>query len=215
MTMLLTLAAGCSDNGSQSDSTTNKETNTVNSQGSAPSYSDGISFNTDASFDSEKVFKSIKINDTLLPCPFSLSDLGDEYSFGENYFLGDEPNPGRVIGNILHDGSKALSFDIYNVEASYQSDDKKLAQVKFDIISQDQDDTMNSHTLLSVNGISIGDKMETVGNTLGIPDSLSKDGDAPASYTYIDSNDTTKKIQFDFSEGLVSSITIYYNILSE
>lgn len=219
ITLLLTLPVGCSNNSSDSSennstasiSGTNAE-NSLEIQSHAPNER---SFNTDTNFNAEKVFKNIRIDDVLLPSPCSLSDFDDEYSFGMSLFDGEDSDSGRLVGNIIHDGSKALSFDIYNIKTVDRSDNKKLAKAEFDIISQTQDDAMDSHTLLSVDGISVGDKVEDVESTLGFPESLSMDGNDPASYTYISSDDKTKKIKIDFSEGNVSSITIYYNVLGE
>ncbi len=204
--MVFSHAAGCSDNSSQSDTSAN----TVGSQKSLSSFSQSDSSNQNAAFNAEKVFKNIRLNDTVLPNACSLSDLDSEYSFGENYFLGDEKNPGRAFGNILHDGVKALSFDIYSVPASDQSDPERLAKVRFDILSQSREDIVDSHAILSVDGISIGDKVDDVTNAFGAPESLAN-GESAESYTYVDPDDSSKKIQFDFSDKTVTAVTIFYS----
>lgn len=208
MTLLLTLPVGCSDKNTQSNSS--EGTTALSNQNTTTSSE--ISFNTNEKFNEKKVFENIKIDDILLPSPCSLSDFGKDFSFGMNIFDGEESDSGRLIGNILHDNNKAISFDIYSIKTSEQSNSDKLSQTKFDIISQTQDDAMSSHTLLSVNGITVGDKIKDVENALGIPDSLSMDGNTASSYTYMSSDDAARKIQIDFTDGNVSSIAIYYNV---
>lgn len=164
-------------------------------------------------FDVNKAFDSIQINGTMLPSSLCISDFGDKFTIGTKLFSGDEDNDGRLIGNLICNGEKSVSYDIYNVSNSEQSDDNKLKEIKLDIISQENSDAMASNTLLSVLGITVGDSMDDADKAFGIPETRNMTDTDSGTYTYTSDEDTSKMISLDFKDNIVTKITIYYSIL--
>ncbi|WP_337665834.1 hypothetical protein, partial [Pseudoruminococcus massiliensis] len=143
------------------------------------------------------------------PC---ISDFGNDFTLGTKLFSGDENNSGRLVGNLLSNKAKAISYDIYNVSNDEQSDEKKLKELKLDIISQENIDVMESKALLSVLGITVGDSMDDADKAFGMPDSRSMSEKNSGTYTYTSSEDTSKMISLEFKDNIVTKITIYYSV---
>lgn len=164
-------------------------------------------------FDINKAFDSIQISGTMLPLSPCISDFGDNFKLGTKLFNGDEDNPGRLIGNLLCNDAKSISYDIYNVSNSEQSDENKLKEVKLDIISQENSDAMASNTLLAVLGITVGDSMDDADKAFGMPAKRNMNDNNSGTYTYTSEEDTSKMISLDFKDNIVTKITVYYSIL--
>lgn len=200
--LLLFSASACSQGQTDSESTENQSAVPVER-----------SIMSNEAFDIKKAFDSIQINGTMLPPSPCISDFGDDFKLGTKLFSGDEDNSGRLIGNLLCNDAKSISYDIYNVSNSEQADEKKLKKVKLDIISQENSDAMASNTLLSVLGITVGDSMNDADKAFGIPEKRSMNTVNSGTYTYTSKEDTSKMISLDFEDDIVTKITIYYSIL--
>lgn len=190
---------------------TNNESNTLSEYQSVVSETRSIT--TNENFDIKKAFDSIQINGIMLPSPPCISDFGNDFTLGTKLFSGDENNSGRLVGNLLSNKAKSISYDIYNVSNDEQSDDAKLKKVKLDIISQEDTDAMASNSLLSVLGITVGDSMDDADKAFGIPETRNIADSNSGTYTYTSSDDTSKMISLDFKDNIVTKITIYYSVL--
>lgn len=203
--MILFSTTACSQGQNDNQSNTISENQFI--------VSDTRSISTNEKFDIKKAFESIQINGTMLPSSPCISDFGKDFTLGTKLFSGDEDNSGRLIGNLLSNKAKSISYDIYNISYTEQSDEKKLKEVKLDIISQENADAMASKTLLSVLGITVGDSMDDVDNAFGKPDNINMTDSNSGTYTYTSSEDTSKMISLDFEDNIVTKITIYYSVL--
>lgn len=203
--MILFSTTACSQGQSDNQSNTISENQFI--------VSDTRSISTNEKFDIKKAFESIQINGTMLPSSPCISDFGKDFTLGTKLFSGDEDNSGRLIGNLLSNKAKSISYDIYNISYTEQSDEKKLKEVKLDIISQENSDAMASKALLSVLGITVGDSMDDVDNAFGRPDNINMTDSNSGTYTYTSSEDTSKMISLDFEDNIVTKITIYYSVL--
>lgn len=203
--MILFSTTACSQGQNDNQSNTISENQFI--------VSDTRSISTNEKFDIKKAFESIQINGTMLPSSPCISDFGKDFTLGTKLFSGDEDNSGRLIGNLLSNKAKSISYDIYNISYTEQSDEKKLKEVKLDIISQENSDAMASKALLSVLGITVGDSMDDVDNAFGKPDNINMTDSNSGTYTYTSSEDTSKMISLDFEDNIVTKITIYYSVL--
>lgn len=203
--MILFSTTACSQGQNDNQSNTISENQFI--------VSDTRSISTNEKFDIKKAFESIQINGTMLPSSPCISDFGKDFTLGTKLFSGDEDNSGRLIGNLLSNKAKSISYDIYNISYTEQSDEKKLKEVKLDIISQENSDAMASKALLSVLGITVGDSMDDVDNAFGRPDNINMTDSNSGTYTYTSSEDTSKMISLDFEDNIVTKITIYYSVL--
>ena len=203
--MLLLSAAACSQGQTDNQNSTVSENQNI--------VSDARSIKTDKKFDIKKAFDSIQINGTMLPSPPCISDFGKDFTLGTKLFSGDKDTSGRLIGNLLSNKAKSISYDIYNVSNDEQRDDTKLKKVKLDIISQENADAMASNSLLSVLGITVGDSMDDADKAFGIPETRSITDSNSGIYTYTSNEDTSKMISLDFKDNIVTKITIYYSVL--
>ena len=202
--MILLSTTACSQGENNNESNAVSEIQNV--------VSETRSIKTDKKFDIKKAFNSIQINGTMLPSPPCISDFGNDFTLGTKLFSGDENNSGRLIGNLLSNKAKAISYDIYNVSNAEQSDDKKLKELKLDIISQENTDVMESKALLSVLGITVGDSMDDADKAFGIPATRNITDSNSGTYTYTSSEDSSKMISLDFNDNIVTKITIYYSV---
>lgn len=202
--MILLSTTACSQGEANNESSTLSEYQSI--------VSETRSITTNESFNIKKAFNSIQINGTMLPSPPCISDFGNDFTLGTKLFSGDENNSGRLVGNLLSNKAKAISYDIYNVSNDEQSDEKKLKELKLDIISQENIDVMESKALLSVLGITVGDSMDDADKAFGMPDSRSMSEKNSGTYTYTSSEDTSKMISLEFTDNIVTKITIYYSV---
>ena len=110
--MLLLSAAACSQGQTDNQNSTVSENQNI--------VSDARSIKTDKKFDIKKAFDSIQINGTMLPSPPCISDFGKDFTLGTKLFSGDKDTSGRLIGNLLSNKAKSISYDIYNVSNDEQ-----------------------------------------------------------------------------------------------
>lgn len=199
---LILFSASCSKE--QSDSESSLET---------ASLSEVRSVTTDEEFDADKAFESIQINGTMLPSPPCISDFGGGFTLGTKLFSGDEDSSGRLVGNLLSNEVKSISYDIYSVSYEEQDDDEALKAVSLDVISQENGDAMESGALLSVLGITVGDSMDSADKAFGTPNSISVAEDNAGTYTYTSSEDASRMISLSFEDNIVTKISIYYSVM--
>lgn len=202
--MILLSTAACSQSQAENPVSNTSEIQNV--------VSETRSIKTDKKFDVKKAFNSIQINGTMLPSPPCIADFGNNFTLGTKLFSGDKDKSGRLIGNLLSNKAKSISYDIYNVSNDEQSDDAKLKKVKLDIISQENADAMASNSLLSVLGITVGDSMDDADKAFGIPETRNIADSNSGTYTYTSSDDTSKMISIDFKDNIVTKISIYYSV---
>lgn len=211
--ILMLSAAACSDNQASNTSSTSVNNNSLTIQANQPVTASERNISTTKEFSSDEAFKSIQLGGKMLPSPFCFSDLGDKFSLGMKIFDGaDDEESGGLVGNILCNNAKTVSYNIYDIKNDDQKDDKKVANTKFDVIIQEKDDAMDSNTLLTILGVGIGDSMDDVDKVFGMPESRSMANANSGSYTYMSENDTNRKITIDFEENIVVKITIYYSV---
>lgn len=213
--ILMLSAAACSDNKTEdSSSASSTKSSSPTFEANQPVTASERSLAATEEFDADKAFKNIQLGGKMLPSPFCFADLDNNFSIGMKIFDGeDDAESGKLIGNILCNGSTAVSYNIY-IKNADQKDDKKFSNTKFDVIMQEKDDAMNSGALLTILGIGVGDSMDDVDKALGIPESRSMSGGNSGSYTYMSENDTSRKITIDFEENTVTRINIFYSVLS-
>ena len=96
LTLVLMMAvSGCGKKNEKKEDTTEKVTTTTESQSESGETGE-------SNFDFSQVFDNIEVNGKHVPFPFSLNDLGDEYTFDTPVDMGD----GTFGLTLLYNGKK-------------------------------------------------------------------------------------------------------------
>jgi hypothetical protein len=109
------------------------------------------------------------INGKDIDLPFCLNDLGEGFEFSEIEY---HDNNTRVSAWIQYKGKNCLIVAAYDFGDSFDEYDKIISVQLFELLNIS---SIRSAEMLTINGLKIGDSIETMIKLLGEPDLVGDD----------------------------------------
>jgi hypothetical protein len=139
------------------------------------------------------------LNGKQVNLPFSVKDLGDEYSFNSRFF-GEETN--RSIGDLYYNDNACLELDFQIPNGLTYSDELNFYNATYP--SKFLDEDLRKTNLFVINGISIGSSFEDVVEAFG--NYNKKDGNIY--WYYLSNNNSNLVFLINNSNNSVEIISI-------
>jgi hypothetical protein len=109
------------------------------------------------------------INGKDIDLPFCLNDLGDGFKFSDIEYY---DNNSRASAWIQHEGENCLLVASYNFDGMLDEYDDLFSVQLFELLNVSN---IQSEQMITVNGLKIGDSIETMTRLLGEPDLFGSD----------------------------------------
>lgn len=140
-------------------------------------------------------YNNIKLGDRELEVPFSVEDLGKDYSISPSSIEYSKNDLGTVDAkfDVLHNDTVVLKARINDVSDYSQKDYVDLS--KLDIVDMEQQYVPENGEVLSVNNAAVGDKPENVISNLGTADK-----ETGCSYIYYNNGEKSNGAIFVFDD---------------